>query len=130
MDLLYKNTTRQLDKSPVRLRLMQILCFVIFLSLTSMPVWSCQGKDRDKTLQLLYEALVVGYRMGFTGDYAQGFAEIEKLNKRFYALPPSCQAYFQQISNQFGGAHNPNTTRCMGGVCCDGRGCYQIGRAT
>jgi hypothetical protein len=124
MDLLHENTTRQLNRSLVRLRLVQVLCIIIFLGLSSTPVLSCQGQNREKALQIIYEALVAGYKMGITGDIAQGFADLEKLNKRVYALPPSCQAFVQQISDQFGGVHNPNTTRCMGGVCCDGSGCY------
>lgn len=124
MDLLHGNTTRRLNTSLVRFRLLQILCFVIFFGLTSTPVWSCQGEDREKTMQLLHDALVIGYLMGFTGDIQKYWPALVDVGNRVSDLPPSCQDLLQRISNQFGGVHNPNTTRCIGGVCCDSSGCY------
>lgn len=124
MDLLHKNSTQQLNKSPVRLRLLQILCLVIFLSLTSTPVWSCQGQDRAEALQLLYDTLINAYMWGLTGDSEKYVPAIEDAMDRINALSPSCKALVNQISDQIGDAYSPNAVTCRGGVCCDGTGCY------
>ena len=82
-----------------------------------------QGKENADTMKIVHESLMLGYQMAMTGNFQNLLPNIERLNRRLFVLPPSCQALFQQISANFKNRYNPNTTICMSGVCCGPLGC-------
>ena len=50
---------------------------------------------------------------------------IQEINRVAMQLPMSCQMLLRQLGG-FGGVGGGGSggTTCMGGVCCDGTGCY------
>ena len=100
------------------------LCFVLVFSMSSSPVWACQGKDYTETMRIVQESLAIGYDVAMTGNVQNLMSNIERLNRRLFALPQTCQTLFQQISANFKNRYNPNATNCIGGVCCDATSCY------
>jgi hypothetical protein len=116
-------TTSRFPKQSWFVRVIQVFCLILISGLISTPVWSCDGIDYKNTLQILYDTLVVGYNMGFTGDYNKYMPMVENLSKKSLALPPSCQSLLEQWSKNFSNRYNPGSTNCFGSVCCDGSGC-------
>lgn len=111
-------------RSSWHVRVIQIIYIILLAGLVTSPVWSCDGADYENALQILYESLLVGYNMGLTGDFNKYMPMVQELSNRALALPPSCQSLLNQWSNNFKNSYNPSSTNCVGGVCCDGSGCY------
>ena len=93
----------------------------------------CQGADLDRTRRLIEASYFVGIEIANEivsgGDFInlmnKTIAVSQELDAAARSLPPACQLLVQQWSNSIAAAQGSSSgTQCMGGVCCDGTGCY------
>ena len=96
----------------------------VYLSITNLT-WACEGKEREKALEIAHEAMVLGYQAGLTLNFDGMYEKAMRLSNRAQTETPSCMGFYQQIVQAFEGVYTPNEARCMSGVCCDSGGCYQ-----
>lgn len=96
---------------------------LLFLTINT-SVFACDGQELKKSLNIIHEALFIGYQAGLTGNFQGLFSKTEQLGREIEKLSPSCQALAQQISDSLRPRYDPTTTSCSGSVCCDGSGCY------
>lgn len=126
--------TREL-RSPRRFQRFRIVAIPLFLVLMGAgpTAQACQGQDFQRSVQIIDYAwragVQIGYEMAWTGDYQLAMQRLvdmsQQLNGAAQQLPYTCQVLINQWANAIGGAfQNPQGTQCMGGVCCDGTGCY------
>lgn len=93
---------------------------------------TCHGQDLEQSKSIIEDAWRIGLDIGLTQDMNLALQKMvqlsQELNVRAQALPYPCQMLVQQWANAIGGAFQGGGygggTQCMGGVCCDGTGCY------
>lgn len=84
---------------------------------------ACEGADRDKTIDLIYDSLDFGFKCGMNIERCD-LSGMGKLAERHDQLPQSCQALLKQVSDAFAPKFGGGGTQCVGGVCCDTTSCY------
>lgn len=97
------------------------LFFVFFIQ--SASAWACEDELRTETMSIAHEAMHANYQVSQTKHFQGVFSKMGELDKRVESLPSSCQSLYGQIMSDFEHVYAPNTTQCIGGICCGYRGC-------
>ena len=103
-------------------------------SLRTCSAWQptvCAGEDLQKTIALMQEAQIAAYNCGlkYSANLEYVFRCIaettQMVQSKRASLPDVCKQLFDAAAASSNtGSPGSSGTQCVGGVCCDGSGCY------